>query len=248
MASELRSQINRITLDRTSIDSDTPEAVRRLAGGVAHDFNNLLTLIVGHVDVLLDDLSEGHPSRARAAEIRNAAQMAAGITGNLLAVSERQVLTPALVNLNFTIDSIVARLRESFPPAVRLRLDLEPTATLVEVDPDQIARAFTALIGAARDAMPAGGTVSVITRSEIVDGQSVINVRLTCVGEAGRPEPRSGVFEPFASAASVGRDSGLSVAGARGVIRQSRGTIVSDRVPGQGEAIVITLPSARQAH
>ena len=79
MTSELRSPI-RISLDRASIETDTPEAVRRFAGGVAHDFNNLLTLIVGHVDVLLDGLSEDHPSRARAAGIRHAAEAAAGIT------------------------------------------------------------------------------------------------------------------------------------------------------------------------
>ncbi len=248
MSSELRSQVNRLSLDRASIESDTPEAVRRLAGGVAHDFNNLLTLIVGHVDVLLDDLSADHPSRARAAEIRNAAEVAAGITGNLLAVSERQVLVPAVVNLNHTIDSLVTRLRATFPAAVRLRLDLEPRSALVEVDPDQIVRAFTALIGAARDAMPAGGTVSVITRSEVVDAQSVICVRVTCVADSGKPEPREGVFEPFPTPAAIGRDSGLSVAGARGVIRQSRGTIAIERVAGHGEAIAITLPSARQTH
>jgi len=247
MPLEFRSPV-RVPLDRTSIESDTPEAVRRFAGGVAHDFNNLLTLIVGHVDVLLEGLSEDHPSRARAAGIRNAAEAAAGITGNLLAVSERQVLVPSIVNLNHTIDALVTRLRVSFPVAVRLRLDLEPRVALVDVDPDQIARAFVSLLSAARDAVQGGGTVSVITRTEMIDSQPMIRVRITCVGDAGKPEPRDGVFEPFASDTVIGRDSSLSVAGARGVIRQSRGGIVVERVPGQGEAIVISLPTARQAH
>jgi signal transduction histidine kinase len=76
------------------------DAVGRQAGGIAHDFNNLLTVILGHADLLLDPLRPEDPLRRRLDLIKTTAGRAADLTRQLLAFSRKQVLQPAVLDLN----------------------------------------------------------------------------------------------------------------------------------------------------
>src|SRR5262249_45452617 len=87
------------------------DAVGKLAGGIAHDFNNLLMGIRGDADLILRRFESGHPLRQNAEGIRDAADQAAALTRQLLAFSRKQVLAPAVLDLNTVVAGIQKMLR-----------------------------------------------------------------------------------------------------------------------------------------
>src|SRR2546427_9462764 len=114
----------------TTLFRSKMEAVGRLAGGVAHDFNNILTAITGYADLLLDDLGAADARREDVAEIRKAADRAAGLTRQLLAFSRQQVMQAKVIDLNSLVsetENMLGRLLgEDVELATRLASDLAP--------------------------------------------------------------------------------------------------------------------------
>src|SRR5205823_7735705 len=113
VASLVQDVTERVALEERLRQSQKMEAVGRLAGGVAHDFNNLLTVILGYSQILADGLPEGSRLADNTAQIKSAADRAAGITRQLLAFSRKSVLSPRVINLNdvvLNLDSLLRRL------------------------------------------------------------------------------------------------------------------------------------------
>src|SRR5215469_291517 len=114
------------------------EAVGRLAGGVAHDFNNLLTIIGGYSQMLLDDGSFEPPVRNKLEQIQTAVSRASVLTRQLLAFSRRQVLQPALVNLNHLLTSMQEMLTRIIGEQITIETALDPALGLIRADPHQL--------------------------------------------------------------------------------------------------------------
>src|SRR3989449_2050215 len=102
------------------------EAVGRLAGGVAHDFNNLLTVITSYSDLLLEDLGSDDPKRDDVVQIRKAAEAAAALTRQLLAVSRQQVLQPQALDLKTTLAGTQELLKRLIGEDVQLTTSVAP--------------------------------------------------------------------------------------------------------------------------
>ncbi|HEU0053424.1 MAG TPA: PAS domain S-box protein, partial [Longimicrobium sp.] len=138
------------------------EAVGRLAGGIAHDFNNLLTAIKGNTQLLLQQ-SQEEAARGELLEVDRAADRAAALTRQLLAFGRRQVMHTQVLSLNDPVLAVRAMLRRLIPEPVELRTELADGLPAVEVDPGQLEQVIVNLAVNARDAMPAGGTVTIGT-------------------------------------------------------------------------------------
>ena len=95
------------------------ELVGRLAGGVAHDFNNLLTAVLGHLELLRDEVSAEGPHQELLAAIENAATQAAALSQNLLAFLRKEPRGPAPVDLNAVVEQITSLLRRTIDPRSR---------------------------------------------------------------------------------------------------------------------------------
>ncbi len=145
------------------------EAVGRLAGGVAHDFNNMLTVILGSCTLVLDVLDKEHALRYDIEQIQAAAERAAALTRQLLAFSRRQVLQPAILNLNDVVTSTTQLLHRLIGEDVNLETRLAPGPGLVKADPGQIDQVIVNLVVNARDAMPHGGTLTIETANVYLD-------------------------------------------------------------------------------
>jgi PAS domain S-box-containing protein len=230
------------------------EAVGRLAGGVAHDFNNILTAIIGYADMLAGQPELVPESRDFLSEIRTGAGRAAGLTQQLLAYSRKQVLQPRVIDLNALIRSTEAMLRRLIGETIALSSDLADGLSRVRADPNQIEQVILNLCLNSRDAMPEGGAIVLVTRDVVLD-KAYCSGRpdaspgphvLLGVGDNGHgmtAEVRSRVFEPFFTTKAVGKGTGLGLATAYGIVRQSGGHVTVCSDVGWGTNFRVYLPA-----
>ncbi|MGI4955082.1 MAG: PAS-domain containing protein [Janthinobacterium lividum] len=231
------------------------EAVGHLTGGMAHDFNNLLMVILGNLELAVQALGSQDLVRAqRKVEVaQGGAQRAAALTQRLLAFSRRQSLDPQPVDANEIVASMSELLRHSLGSSIELETVLAEDLWEAVVDSNQLENALLNLAINARDAMPAGGTVTVRTANTVLDavyaashdevtaGQYAM-VALSDCGTGMTPDEAVRAFEPFFTTKGVGRGSGLGLSQVFGFIRQSSGHVKINSVPGAGTTVKLYLP------
>jgi two-component system cell cycle sensor histidine kinase/response regulator CckA len=228
------------------------EAVGRLAGGVAHDFNNLLTAILGYAELLLQDLAPESEHRMDVVEIRTAAQRAARLTGQLLAFSRQQVLQLTVLSVNDVVKNLEKLLRRLIGEDVILHTRLAPDAGNVRADAGQLEQVIVNLAVNARDAMAAGGTLTIETaNAELTEAYieahqpaagPYIMLAVTDTGAGISPENRSRIFEPFFTTKEQGKGTGLGLSTVYGIVKQSGGYIWVYSEPGRGATFKLYLP------
>ena len=240
-------------LEEQLLQAQKMEAVGRLAGGIAHDFNNLLTVINGYSEMLLDSFSPGDPVRTDIEQIHRAGERAASLTRQLLAFSRRQVMEFRVIRLNALLTGLGKMLTRLIGEDIRLVLKLAPELGSVRADPGQIEQVVMNLAVNARDAMPAGGTLTletanielnhgtVETYGELAPGLYVL-LAISDTGVGMTPEVQQHLFEPFFTTKEIGKGTGLGLATVYGIIKQSGGDIRVQSAPGQGTTFSIFLP------
>jgi len=229
------------------------ESVGRLAGGVAHDFNNMLTVINGYSELLLRHLPEGDPSRKSVEEIRQAGKRAAELTHQLLALSRRQVIQPTPFNLNTLVGDTAKMLRRLLPENIDLITQLDPSLGQAMADAGQIHQVLMNLALNARDAMPTGGKLIMetanldldekyaVTHPDVKPGPCVV-LTVTDTGTGIEDSVRQHIFEPFFTTKATGDGTGLGLATAYGIVRQSEGWLWVYSEPGKGTSFKVYLP------
>jgi len=234
------------------------EAVGRLAGGVAHDFNNLLTVISGYSDIALRGLPPSDAAHGFIREVRKAADRAAALTGQLLAFSRKQVLEPAVLDLNAVVAGIEKMLRRLLGEDIELVTRPGPALGRVRADRGQIEQVLLNLAVNARDAMSQGGTLTVETANgepgeagtrALANAPPLPYVRMTVrdTGCGMTDDVKAHLFEPFFTTKEVGKGTGLGLSTAYGIIEQSGGHIEVVSAPGDGAAFHIYLPRISEA-
>ncbi len=212
------------------------EAVGRLAGGVAHDFNNLLTAIGGYAQLALGNPELPSTVKGDLEQITRGAARAGDLTRQLLAFSRRQVMQPVPLHLGTSLEEIAPMLRRLLGEDVRLVISVDPGLGHVLVDPGQLSQVIMNLAVNARDAMPAGGTLTLEAanveldaeyaqgHAEVTPGPYVV-LSVTDTG-TGMDEATLGrLFEPFFTTKEQGQGTGLGLATVYGIVRQSGGHI-----------------------
>jgi len=248
-----RQEAARRSLEEQLLQARKMEAVGRLAGGVAHDFNNLLTVINGHSRMLLAKLDPQDPLRKGLEEIRKAGDRAAELTQQLLALSRKQVLHPLVLNLNRIVADMEGLVHGLLGPGIELHTSLEPALGAVRADPVQLQQVLLNLAVNARDAMPAGGRLTMETRNvEFAEGQTgapaglgpgrYVTLSISDTGHGMDGDIRKRVFEPFFTTKGPGKGVGLGLATVYGIVQQSGGVIEVDSEPGRGATFRLYLP------
>ena len=228
------------------------EAIGQLTSGVAHDFNNLLTDVLGNLELLERRLkSEGSLRRLRSA--RAAAERGAQLTHQLLAFSRKQHLAPTALDLNRLVSDASDLLFRTIGATVRIETVLTEGLWPALVDHTQIELVLLNLAINARDAMPAGGRVTIrtanISRSdappELRPGDYVL-ISVADSGEGMTEEVRSKAVEPFFTTKEMGKGSGLGLSMVHGVATQSGGGLRIDSRVGRGTTVNVYLPRSRR--
>jgi two-component system cell cycle sensor histidine kinase/response regulator CckA len=231
------------------------EATGRVAVGMAHDFNNMLSVIMGYGSVVRAGLPQDSELRGEIDELLEAARRAGALTKQLLAFGRQQVLDPRVVDLNDVVAGVEGMARRLLSGNVRLDTVLERGIGTVRVDVGQMEQVLLNLAANARDAMPSGGSLTVAT-GQVTIGESpdaelsvppgdyvTLQVKDTGVGMDERTLGR--LFEPFFTTKPPGAGTGLGLATAFGVVKQSGGHIVVSSRAGHGSTFTIYLPVAQ---
>ncbi len=257
VASLVQDVTERVALEERLRQSQKMEAVGRLAGGVAHDFNNLLTVIMGYSQLLTDGLPAASRLKDATAQIRSAADRAAGITRQLLAFSRKQVLSPRVIDLNDIMMNLDTMLRRLIGEDIEVLTVPGRDLGAVKADPGQIEQVIMNLALNARDAMPNGGKLTLETEntdlndayalehSPLLPGRYVM-LAVSDTGTGMSPETQAHIFEPFFTTKEVGKGTGLGLSMVYGIVKQSGGYIWVYSELDQGTSFKIYLPRIDQ--
>ena len=233
--------------------SQKMEAIGLLAGGVAHDFNNLLAVILGFSELAARKLPTGHPVASQLTEVFDAARRGAELTRKLLAFSRKQIIQPRPVEVGTAVDDFSRMIRRIVGEDVELSIDRPAEELVIRADPVQLEQVLLNLCTNARQAMPAGGKLRLVSRLVDLDDAFVdrhpwaragtfaeIAVRDDGVGMDETTRVRA--FEPFFTTKREG--TGLGLATVYGIVQQHGGFLHVESAEGAGTTVRVFFPQA----
>jgi two-component system, cell cycle sensor histidine kinase and response regulator CckA len=228
------------------------EVVGRLASGISHDFGNLLTIVIGASGHLLDGLPAESPLRPHAESIRLSATRAASMVRQLLGFGRQRGDEPTILNLNEVVreaEQLLLRL-----VGEHIEIDTICADDLWEVLADrvQLEQVLLNLGVNARDAMPAGGRVTIETRNAVATsssrtarpGHEYVVVTVADTGTGMDAATLAQAFEPFFTTKPLGKGTGLGLSTVHNIVRQSGGWTEIESTPGHGTKVIFGLPRA----
>ncbi|HEX2101780.1 MAG TPA: PAS domain S-box protein [Candidatus Synoicihabitans sp.] len=232
------------------------ESIGTLAGGIAHDFNNIIAIIRGFTELSLTDSITSTDRTRYLKAVHSAALRAASLVSQILTFSRKTEVAYRPIDLNEIVSEHARLVRETFPRAIELRCELEPTLASFAADPNQLQQVLMNLCVNARDVMPAGGVLTM--RTSRVSGASLaaLNVDVgqdfACIevldtGPGMSPDVRARIFEPFFTTKQETGGTGLGLAVVYGVVLNHRGAIDVDTRVGEGTAFRVYLPMISRA-
>ncbi|WP_267177825.1 PAS domain S-box protein [Sneathiella aquimaris] len=240
----LEEQVNR---------SQKLEAVGQLTGGIAHDFNNLMAIMMGNLELVLEQLGPDTPLRKNIKNALQAVARGSTLTRQLLSFSRQQILSPADTDIQQLVEDTLNLLERTLGEDIQLIRHYDGKKIFVNIDGDIFSNALVNLALNARDAMPDGGTLTVrLTTLHVTEGTVGLNNEPICgsfalitVADTGygmSKEVLGQVLEPFFTTKEVGKGSGLGLSMAYGFVTQSDGYLDITSTEGEGTTISIYLP------
>lgn len=235
------------------------EAVGKLAGGMAHEINNMMAVVLGFSTLMARTVP---PTDKRAGHLRQvvqAAERTADITRQLLAFGRRQIVKPNDFDVAELIGGLDAMVRRLIAKDAEVAVRVDGTGR-VHADRTQIEQVVLNLVLNARDAIPAGGRLTLeVGRRTLhaplhldVPGDTipagpwvVLTVRDEGAGMDGATRARA--FEPFFTTKPLGQGTGLGLATVYGIVRQAEGYVSLQSEPGKGTTVRVWLPEVAAA-
>ncbi len=229
------------------------EAIGQLAGGIAHDFNNMLNAIIGFGSLIDMNLKEDNPNKSYIREILKAAERATHLTRGLLTFSRKQPVRFETIELNELIKGFEKILKRIIGEDIKLKTILSEKPVIIMADPGQIEQVLMNLATNARDALPDGGTIEIMTSTLQIDEDFIKKhgygkpgsyglIRFSDTGMGMDEITLSKIFEPYFTTKPFGKGTGLGLAIVYGIVKQHDGYINVESSPGKGTTFSIYLP------
>ncbi|MBN8893169.1 MAG: hypothetical protein BGP12_20935 [Rhodospirillales bacterium 70-18] len=240
-------------IEQALLRAEKLDTIGQMTGGVAHDFNNLLTVIAISLE-LADAAAEGNPTlRPLIRAAREATDKGAQLTAQLLSYARRQPLRPRPVAPSDFVADLLDMVPRVMGERHTLRASVAPGTPRFQADPAQLETAMLNLLLNARDAMPAGGGITLemapvtfteayaINQDEVQPGDYVM-IAVADAGTGMSAETLARVFEPFFTTKPVGRGTGLGLSMVLGFAKQSGGHVSVYSEMARGTVVKLYLP------
>ncbi len=248
-----RDITDRVALQEQLVQAQKMEAVGRLAGGIAHDFNNILQIILGFSE-LIDQHPEDRENVIKdLAIIRQSAGQAAELTRQLLAFSRKQTADLKTVNVSELVSRMLPILRRTLGEDVGLEAGIDDPGVFIKADEGQLQQVLMNLAVNSRDAMPAGGSLTVEIRKVVIaEGAAggephpgpYALITVADTGSGMTSEVASHMFEPFFTTKEQGKGTGLGLSIVYAIVRQFGGSISVQSEVGKGTSFFLYFPLA----
>jgi PAS domain S-box-containing protein len=239
----LENVTDRVRLEEQLQISEKMASIGLLAAGVAHEVNTPLTGISSYTQMLLEHADPADPRTTLLEKIERQTFRAAKIVNGLLTLSRPG--TPGgertQVDLNNVVTDVFSLLEHQFEVGkIKVRRELSAAPVLVLGIEHQLQQVFLNLFLNARDAMPRGGWLTVVTRLE---GEEAF-AEIADTGSGIPPEQLARIYDPFFTTKAIGRGTGLGLSISYGIVREHDGAIRCDSTVGQGTRFTLALPLA----
>jgi len=230
------------------------EAVGQLTGGIAHDFNNMLAVVMGNIEIAIEDTDDGSRTNTMLRATLTRTERGAELVKRLLSFSRKQALAPSVVRLDEVVQSMTSMFGQMLGETIRVTTRSVDGLWSCKVDRGEIENALLNLTINARDAMPDGGMITIASGNATLDDEGATaldmapgdysTVTVTDVGTGMTTDVLEHVLEPFYTTKGVGEGSGLGLPMVYGFVKQSGGGMRIETEPGEGTTITLYLPRA----
>ncbi|MBI3896615.1 MAG: PAS domain-containing protein [Acidobacteria bacterium] len=226
------------------LQAEKLSSVGLLAAGVAHEVNTPLTVISTQAQMLAKQLRPGDKAAKILEKITSQTFRASEIVNSLLNFSRTQGASFTAVELNKVISETLLLLDHQFK-ASRINVEhlLDPTLPAISGNIGKLQQVFLNLFLNAKDAMPEGGRLRVVTWAE----DSIVRVEVSDSGVGIPPEHLRRIFDPFFTTKSAGRGTGLGLAVSYGIIQEHSGKIRAESHSGLGTRFRLEFPALKKA-
>ena len=234
------------------------EAIGRLASGVSHDFNNILSVIISYASLARQDVDGSTELAADLEEIEKAALRASALVKQLLAFSRKRVVQSGVIDLNESISRVETMLQRTIGPTIQLEVSKAAAPAFIVGDASRMEQVLINLSVNARDAMPAGGTLTISTSNVVLDDEHVrlhlgsmpgphVLLTVSDTGTGMDSATQARIFEPFFTTKQPGQGTGLGLSTVFGIAQQYGGSIWVDSTVGAGSTFRLYFPLASQS-
>jgi two-component system cell cycle sensor histidine kinase/response regulator CckA len=248
----LFNDTKRKRLEQQLVQAQKMEGLGTLAGGIAHDFNNILAIILGYTNKLESSRAKPNEFPGAIKVIKEAVERGAALVQQLLTSARQTEARFSSVDLNALVRELERMLQATFPKTISFNLELAPDLPLITADKSQLHQVLLNLCVNARDAMPDGGTLNLVTSiipgtdltemfsGVTADSYACVRVRDTGIGMSR--QVKSHIFEPFFTTKERSKGTGLGLSVVYGVVNNHRGFVQVESETGAGTSFIIYLP------
>ena len=243
------------SLESQLIQAQKMDAIGKLTGGIAHDFNNLLAAVIGGLGLIEKRAELAEDQHKILTMTKRAAEQGSELVRRLLAFARRQKLEPHSIDLASLKEAVSDLLTHTLGGLVDIEWQIDETVGRAFADQAQLELALVNLIINSRDAMPAGGTVTIRADNREIDADDpsglaaghYVHIAVSDTGSGIAPDVLEKVMEPFFTTKEIGKGSGLGLSMVYGFARQSNGAFRIESEVGHGATAELWLPRAPQA-
>jgi len=240
-------------LESQLIQSHKMEAIGTLAGGIAHDFNNILFPIVGHAEVLLEDVPEESPFWRSLNGIYSAALRAKDLVNQILTFSRQEKNELKLIKVQNIIKEASKLIRSTIPKTIDIQQNIQADCSMIKADPTQIHQVVMNLSINAYHAMADTGgelkldlTEKELTTEDIMDSDMIPGtyacLTISDSGVGMDKEVMEKIFDPFFTTKEKSKGTGMGLSVVHGIVKKLNGSIRVSSEPGKGTEFIIYFP------
>lgn len=236
------------------IHSQKMEDLGRLAGGVAHEINTPLGIILGYVQMLLDDVASDSAMADDLRIIEKQTKICSSIVSDLLGFSRQSGTTKGEVDIHQSIREVISLVEHTFSLSqVEVGTDFDPNIPDIDGDKDRLKQVWMNLLNNAFDAIEKNGRIRISTK--LCAHRRRVAITVADTGSGIKQEVLDKIFDPFFSTKPVGKGTGLGLSVTFGIIKDHGGRInvlspapkeyladMEDGTSGPGTVFLIELP------